>query len=165
VDTSRVGAGEAIAGASGVVLLISLFLPWYGVDLEVAGASIGGDVNAWEAMGFIDILLLLVAVVAIAVPLARVAGALPEDIPAGLAVLVTGGFGLLLVVFRLIDVPGPDVRAIAGDTIDVGRKAGVLVALVATAGMTYGGWRASGEAEPGATTPAAAPPPSPTTSA
>jgi hypothetical protein len=165
VDTSRLGTGELIAGASGVVLLIALFLPWYGVDLEVAGASIGGDVNAWEAMGFIDILLFLVAVAAIAVPLARAAGSLSEDVPAGLAVLVAGAFGLVLVLFRLIEVPGPDVPAIAGDTIDVGRKAGVFVALVATAGIAYSGWRASAEAEPGATTPAAAPPPSPSTSA
>jgi hypothetical protein len=165
VDTSRLGTGELIAGASGVVLLIALFLPWYGVDLEVAGASIGGDVNAWEAMGFIDILLFLVALFAIAVPVARAVGSLPEDVPAGLAVLVAGGFGLVLVLFRLIDVPGPDVPAIAGDTIDVGRRAGLFVGLIAVAGIAYGGWMASAEAEPDRATSAAAPPPSPSTSA
>jgi hypothetical protein len=122
-------------------------------------------VNAWEAMGFIDILLFLVAIAAIAVPLARASGSLPADVPAGLAVLVVGAFGLLLVLFRVIDIPGPDVPAIAGDTVDVSRKAGLFVALIATGGITYGGWRASAEAEPDATAPAAAPPPSPTTSA
>lgn len=162
MDTSRLGTGDLIAGASGVVLLISLFLPWYGVDLEVAGASIDGDVNAWQAMGFIDILLFLVAVFAISVPLARAAGSLPEDVPAGLAVLVAGGFGLVLVLFRLVDVPGPDVSAIPGDTIEVGRKAGLFVGLIAVAGVTYGGWRASGEGEAAA---APSSTPSPTTSA
>jgi hypothetical protein len=166
VDTSRLGTGEMIAGVSGVVLLIALFLPWYGVDVNVAGFSASQSVNAWEAMSFIDILLFLVALIAIGVPVARATNTLPPDIPGTLLLLGAGALGLLLVLFRLIDIPAPDVPAIASDSVDFGRKFGLFVGLIAAAGITYGGWRANAESAADRTTPAAAPPPpSPSASA
>ena len=63
MDTSKLSVGDQIAAASGLVLLIVLFLPWYGVDVNVGGFSASESVNAWEAMGFIDILLFLIALV------------------------------------------------------------------------------------------------------
>jgi hypothetical protein len=159
VDTSRLSTGDMIAGVSGVVLLIVLFLPWYGVDVDVAGFSASESVNAWEAMGFIDILLFLIAVVAIGVPAARATGSLPEDVPGSLLLLGAGLLGLLLVLFRIIDIPAPDVPAIAEDSVDFGRKIGLFLGLVATAGIAYGGWRANAEAPADASTTTSAPPP------
>ena len=168
MDTSRLSTGDMIAGVSGAALLIVLFLPWYGVDVEVAGFSASESVNAWEAMGFIDILLFLIAVVAIAVPVARATGSLPEDVPGPLLLFSAGLLGLLLVLFRIIDIPAPDIPAIAEDSVDFGRKIGVFLGLIATAGITYGGWRANAEAKIDTSTTTAAPavpPPSTSTPA
>jgi hypothetical protein len=161
VDTSKLSLGDQIAAASGVALLIVLFLPWYGVDVNVAGFSASESVNAWEAMGFIDILLFLVALVAIGVPVARATGSLPEDVPGPLVVLIAGGLGLLLVLFRLIDIPAPDVPSVAENSVDFGRKFGIFLGLIATAGIAYGGWRANAERPAEAAAPAAPPPPAP----
>jgi hypothetical protein len=105
-------------------------------------------------MSFIDILLFLIGLVAIGVPVAKAMGSLPDDVPGPLIVLSAGGLALLLVLFRLIDLPTPD----GGGGVDFGRKIGIFLGLIAAAGVTYGGWRANEEA-PASSTPAAAPPP------
>jgi hypothetical protein len=157
VDTSKLSTGDLVAGVSGIALVIVLFLPWYGVDVSVAGFSASESVNAWEAMSFIDILLFLVALVAIGVPVARATGSLPDDVPGSVILLGAGALGLLLVVWRVIDIPAPDVPTIAKDSVDFGRKVGLFLGLIATAGITYGGWRANAESQ-SETAPAAAPP-------
>jgi hypothetical protein len=158
MDTSKLSTGELIAGASGLALIVVLFLPWYGVDVNIAGFAASGNASAWEAFSFIDILLFLVGLVAIAVPVARAADALPEDIPGSVVLLAAGVVGLVLVLYRVIDVPGTDVNTVGGDSVDFGRKIGVFLGLIATAGITYGGWRANNEAH--APAPAAPPAPS-----
>jgi hypothetical protein len=155
VDTSKLGVGDQIAAVSGIVLLISLFLPWYGVDVNIAGvASASASATAWEALSFIDILLFVVALVAIGVPVAKATGSLPDDVPGPMIVMGVGALGVLLVLFRLIDLPTPDI----GGGVDFGRKWGIFVGLLATIGIAYAGWRAS-EEEPAATTPTPTAPP------
>jgi hypothetical protein len=95
-------------------------------------------------LSFIDILLFLIAVIAIALPLARSSG-----------VLAAGALGLLLVLFRIVDIPAPDLPALAEDSIDFKRKIGLFFGLVATAGIAYGGWRANMK-RPGGPPPAVA---------
>jgi hypothetical protein len=155
VDTSKLTIGDQIAAASGIVLLIALFLPWYGVDVNVGGFSASENASAWEALSFIDILLFLIALVAIAVPAAKAMDSLPAEVPGPLLVLAVGGLGVLLVLFRLLDLPTPDL---GGAGVDFSRKFGAFLGLIATAGIAYGGWRANAEA-PASSTPAAAPPP------
>jgi hypothetical protein len=138
MDTSRLTPGDMIAGVGGIVLLISLFLPWYGVSVDVAGFSASESATGWEVLSFIDILLFLCAVVAIAVVAARAAGSLPPDVPAGVVLLAVGALALLLVLFRIIDIPAPgDVP----DEVDLSRKIGVFIALIASAAIAYAGWR------------------------
>jgi hypothetical protein len=156
VDTSKLTLGDQIAAASGIALIIVLFLPWYGIDVNVGALSASESANAWEALSFIDILLFLIGLVAIGVPVAKAMGSLPDELPGPLLVLAAGGLAVLLVLFRLIDLPTPD----GGGGIDFGRKIGVFLGLIAAAGVTYGGWRANEEA-PAASTTAAAPPPPP----
>ena len=154
MDTSKLTIGDQIAAASGAVLLIALFLPWYGVDVSAGAISVSDSASAWEALDFIDILLFLISLVAIGVPVAKAMGALPAEVPGSLLVLAAGGLGVLLVLFRLVDLPTPDL----GDQVDFSRKFGIFLGLLATVGVAYGGWRANEEA-PASSTPAAAPPP------
>jgi hypothetical protein len=152
MDTSKLTTGDKIAGVGGIVLLISLFLPWYGVSsgpISVTGSG-------WETLGFIDILLFLASVATIAIVAAKATGKLPADLPAPVILLALGAVAVLLVLFRIIDIPGPsDVP----DEVDLSRKIGIFIALISSAAMAYGGWRTNTET-PGAgrMTPAADPP-------
>jgi hypothetical protein len=158
MDTSRLTTADMIAAAGGIVLLISLFLPWYGVSVDVAGFSASESASGWEVLSLIDIILFLCAVVAIGVVAAKAAGALPPDVPDALVLFAVGALALLLCVFRLIDIPAPgDVP----DEVDLSRKIGVFIALLSSAAIAYAGWRANAERPDGVarTDPAAAPPP------
>jgi hypothetical protein len=77
-------------------------------------------------------LLFLIAVGAIVGP--SVPGAFRGD---RLAMLL-GIVGLLLVLFRAIDMPLPDVDLVRGDHADSSRGIGLFLALLATAGIAYG---------------------------
>ena len=68
----RVRAGEIVAGAAGVLLLVSMFLDWYSVESREDGLS------AWAAFGFVDLLLALVALLGIALALSQVVGRGPR---------------------------------------------------------------------------------------
>jgi hypothetical protein len=162
VDTSKLSLGEQIAAVSGIVLLIVLFLPWYGVDVStpIANVSASDSATAWQAFDFVDILLFLIALVAIAVPVARMTDSLPGDVPGATLIVAAGGLGVLLVLWRIIDLPTPDISSIGSVKVDFSRKIGVFLGLIATAGVAYGGWRAM-EESPVASTPAASPPPPP----
>jgi hypothetical protein len=142
MDTSRLTTGELIAGVGGLVLLLSLFLPWYGVSVDIAGVSLSESGNGWEVLGFIDILLLLIAVAAIAIMTARAARALPEDVPAPVLLLALGTLALLLVLYRIIDIPADGE---VPPEVDLSRELGIFVALLGAAGATYGGWRANAD--------------------
>jgi hypothetical protein len=144
MDTSRLTTGDIIAGVGGIVLLISLFLPWYGASVDVAGFSASESGSGWEALGFIDILLFVIALVAIAVVAARATGQLPAEIPAAVVLLGLGALAVLLVLYRIIDIP---VEGDIPDEVDLSRKIGVFVALIGAAAVAYGGWRRTG-AEP-----------------
>jgi hypothetical protein len=157
MDTSRLTTGDIIAGVGGVVLLISLFLPWYGVSVDVAGFSASESGSGWEVLGFIDILLFLISITAIGMVVAKAAGALPADVPAGVVLLGLGALAVLLVIYRIIDIPTEgDVPA----EVDLSRKVGIFIALAGAAAITYGGWRTNTETPAGRVgAPATDPPP------
>jgi hypothetical protein len=127
----------AIAALGGLVLAESLFLPWYSVDVTVAGAEVGSRPSAWQAMSSMDVLLLLVALTAlgggIAVMRRRELSLIP--FAAGIA-------GVLLTLVALVDPPDAGIAPVPGDTAAVGRQVGGFVALVASAGVAFAGWAA-----------------------
>jgi len=149
MDTSRLTTGDMIAGVGGIVLLISLFLPWYGAS--AGGFSVDG--SGWEVLGFIDILLFLIAVATIAIVAARATARLPDEIPAAVVLLAGGALAVLLVLYRIIDIPGGDVP----DGVDFSRKIGIFIALISAAAVAYGGWRTNAETPGSAAAPARPP--------
>jgi len=134
-----------VAGISGVVLFIVMFFPWYKAEVDSSfGASGSTSVNAWEAFGFIDVLLFLVVLVAVGMAVARAAGVMPAQLPAppGMIVAAAGALALLLIIFRIISLPGPDIDI---DGVDFGRQFGIFLGLLAAAGITFGGYTAMNE--------------------
>ena len=55
MDLRRLRAGEWLAAAGGIAMLVALALPWYEAD--------AGDVSGYEVFTVVDILLVLVAAV------------------------------------------------------------------------------------------------------
>lgn len=118
MDLRRLRAGEWIAGAAGLALLVSLFLSWYD------GRS------GWESLGILDVILAFVALNALAIPFVTASYRVPA-LPLAhqsLTVLI-GIVALLLVVGRVLNIP---------DWAD-GREGGLWVALLATLGVVAGG--------------------------
>jgi hypothetical protein len=188
-DTSRVSFGEMVAAVSAVVLIIVMFLPWYGASAKL---SIGGfpgsqsksvNFSAWQAYGFRDIVLFLIALLVLGYVVLRALDALPASLPfdAPLGVLVLGGLAAVLVVIGILHIPDraggalPNFSA-PGVSVDHGRKFWIFVGFLATLGIAYGGWAALMEgrrrispaaAGPGGTLsgPGAVPPPGPSSTA
>ena len=96
MDLRRLRAGEWVAAASGVALLVSLFLPWYGPTAR----------PRWESLAAIDVLLAFVAATGVLLAVVTAAQSVPA-VPIALSALVTFAalFGVLLVLFRVLDIP------------------------------------------------------------
>ena len=142
MERSRPRAGELIAGAAGLLLLVALLLPWYARETDIAGAVISETWTAWQTLPVVAALLFGVAAVAIAVPAVRALGAAPAAFRGDRLLVALGALGLALVLFRVIDMPIPELDLVPGDRAESSRGPGLLLALLATAGIAYGGWLA-----------------------
>ena len=129
MDLRRLRAGEWIAALSGVALLMSLFLPWYGAGPE-------DEASGWQALAAADIALALVAVFGVSLLVVTVSQRVPA-VPIALSAIVTlvGLIGVLLVLVRLANLPG------GFDD----RELGVWLALLAAIGITAGSALAMGD--------------------
>jgi FtsH-binding integral membrane protein len=122
MDLRRLRAGEWIAALSGLALLVSLFLPWYGAPAE-------DDASGWQALAAVDIALAVVAAFGVSLLVVTASQRVPA-VPIALSAIVAlvGLIGVVLVLVRLADVPGG---------FD-GREPGVWLGLVATIGIVAG---------------------------
>jgi hypothetical protein len=139
---------DLIAGVAGVVLLVAMFLPWFGASQaadealrdaqQVTQQFGGGDVkeldlneNAWQAFEFVKFVLAAAAVAGILSGAAMFArGRRPAAGPAA----VTAGLGMLaalLILYRVIDPPG-----------EASRQVGLFLGFFAALGIAVGGWLA-----------------------
>ena len=134
MDLRRLRAGEWVAAASGVTLLVSLFLPWY-----------EPTTSAWESLAAIDVLLAFVAASGILLAIVTAVQRVPAvPIATSALVAISGMFGVLLVLFRLIDIP--DGAA--------GREWALWLGVAGALGIVAGAFIAMrDEIRPGATRP------------
>jgi hypothetical protein len=132
--------GQQIAGGAAAVLLIDMFLSWYGIDLGPLSAAAGGidtTASAWQAFDFIDILLFLTILATGAWIGASATG---NELAGQLRLGAMGGGAAcaLLVLYRIVNQPGPN------DVIKV--KYGVFIGLLACIGIAYGAMSADDDA-------------------
>jgi hypothetical protein len=151
MDLRRLRTGEWVAAASGVALLVSLFLPWYQPEVCLThspgspGVTDCSNFSGWESLAAIDVLLAFVAasgvLLAVVTAVQRVS-AVP--IATSALVSIAGAFGVLLVLYRVIDIP--DGAA--------GREWALWLGLAGAAGVVAGAFIAMrDEIRPGATRP------------
>jgi hypothetical protein len=131
METGRLTQGQIILGISGLVLFISLFFKWVGVDIGVASASQTG----WESQSSLDIYLLILAVIAVVPALLAFTGG--EGLPVANAsnALLLGVIAVILMFFTMF-IGFPD---------GADRKFGMWLALIASIGVAVGGYLAAQE--------------------
>jgi hypothetical protein len=143
MDFGKLRRGEWIAAAGGLLLLITLFfVDWYSAGASVTlplgtTVSVSGDFGAWDSEGFFGFLanLVILAAALSAVGLAVLTAtsrtvALPVAASALTASLGIGAVAMVLL--RMLFQPGPN------ELIDL--KFGILLALIASLVVAYGGW-------------------------
>jgi hypothetical protein len=131
--------GEMIAAISGLVLIISPFLDWYSISAKNSVVNFSVSGSGWDALSWVPWIVTLCGLAAIALAVVRATGAKLPQLPAspGFIVLALGALSTLLVLFRILVTP--DAGA-SSSLIDVGRAFGIFIALLAAAGVTFGGW-------------------------
>ncbi|HVO54635.1 MAG TPA: hypothetical protein VMT37_09490 [Solirubrobacterales bacterium] len=144
----RLGRGEAIASVSAFVLFVATFLDWYDVeapprlDLSRLGLFDTGG-SAWQSFEVAPWLIVLVVVLTLGAAALVVRGSTWEPAIAPSAVVaVAGGAAALATLFRILFPPdfGP-----AGVPLVVSVDFGAYLALAASLGIAYGGYRGMGE--------------------
>jgi hypothetical protein len=119
VDASRVSTGDLIAAAGGVVLFVSLLLDWY------------GDTNAWEVFNVIDVLLAVIALLAIALVVIRLVGDQGLPFSPERLVLVCGLIAVVVTLAFLAE--GSD------------RRIGAFLSVLGAAAIAFGAYTSIGE--------------------
>lgn len=141
MDLNRLRLGEVIAGGAGVVLLLVMFLSWYGVgglggglgEAFAQARGIDTTWSAWEAFTWLDFLLALTALVAIgAAVITGTQGSVALPVAASVIVTALGVLAALLVLFRVVNEPGLDAFT------DI--RLGAYLGLLASAAIALGGF-------------------------
>jgi hypothetical protein len=137
MDMNRLSQGEKIAAGSAIILFVDMFFSWFGLPNELANAAeaAGFDTTstAWQSFDFIDLVLFVTIVVAVGAAIAK-ASAARIEFPLSTAVTLLAAISTILVLYRIIEPPGDEVR-----------KLGVWLGLIFAAALTYGGWLAMQE--------------------
>jgi hypothetical protein len=135
VDPSRLRHGEWIAAASALLLLVlMLFVPWYGVS--ATGASTAGSgrttsYTGWTVLTDLRWLILLTVVAALALAYLQASRRAPA-IPASMSVIVT--------VLALITVLALLYRVVISVPGRLDQKAGAFLGLASALGILYGAY-------------------------
>ena len=111
MDFTRLNQGEKVAGVSGVLLILIMFIfKWFGLkaSVGVTGISVvNAEVtrNAWGSYGFIDIVLFITALAAIGLALLAASEG-DVGLPVAASAIVAG-LGILSVILVIISIISP----------------------------------------------------------
>ena len=138
LDPSRLSPGEFVGMAAGVVLLLSLWLPWFTTNEDnrfsrLGGASGGDGVNAWHVFSTLDILLDLAATAPFILSWILARGHRLTWKP-GEVTMIVGITAFVLILCNGIILGRP------GDSVDIGLGIGYFVGMIAAAAMLVAGY-------------------------
>jgi hypothetical protein len=126
-------AHERLAALGAVIVVASLFLPWYGVTL--AGGLVKTAVGTF---GLIEAALLLTVGSAVLLIVACSRGySLPRPLNEGALLVAAGAWSALLIAYRIMDRPDFELAG-AGR---VGLRYGIFIALIGAGLLAAGGLR------------------------
>jgi len=139
LDFSRVSPGELMGMAAALVLLASLWLPWFTTssdnpNSQLPGGVKGGDsANAWEVFSTLD-WLLVGACLAPFILTWIVARGHKLTWKPGEVTMIVGIVAFVLILCNGIILGRP------GDSVDIGLGIGYFVALLASLGLLGAGY-------------------------
>ena len=139
LDLSRLTPAELGGCVCGVILVLSLFLPWFGTsgneNSEIASAGIGPNdsANAFATFGIFDWLLVAAATAPFILAWIIARGHKLTWKP-GEVTMIVGITAFVLILCNGIILGRP------GDSVDIGLGIGYFLALIASAGMLVAGY-------------------------
>lgn len=160
MDLNKLSTGDKVIAGSGILFLISTFLPWWGLDLDELGTYSN---SGWDYFltGILP-LLIIVAMIGVIYVTRFTTTALPKlPLPWSQVFLIAGGVVAVLLVLRVLVGSSEGSGAFE---VDLDRMWGLWVALLAALGVGAGGLLKSKEPEPvesGAYGDGGYPPPAP----
>jgi hypothetical protein len=134
INLSRLGRPEMLGMASGVLLVISTFLPWFSTNPSNPHSKIQGHhglANAWQAFDFLQYALILIAIVPFILAWIVVRN---HEVGwnRGELTAILGFLSLLLVLVNGIILGQPG-------TVEISLQWGYPVAILASIGIMMGG--------------------------
>ena len=138
LDLARLTPAELGGCACGAILVLSLFLPWFGTsdsneNSSLAGASGGDTVNAWQTFGILDYVLVLAAAAPFILAWIIARGHKLTWKP-GEVTMIVGITAFVLILCNGVILGKP------GDSVDISLQIGYLVGLLAALGMAASGY-------------------------
>jgi hypothetical protein len=154
VDLSKLTTADKVIVGSAIVFLISLFLPWYGIEEGPFEFNNAG--TEYFLTGWLPLLLAIVMVAQILISRFSPQTNLPDlPLPWARVHLIAGVAVAVLIILRLL-IASDDVGDFDAG-VDLDRKYGLFIATIAAIGLAVGGFLKSQEGEdtaaPGATPP------------
>jgi hypothetical protein len=149
MDLRRLRIGEWMLGGSALVLLISLFLPWWGLEGDWIGLGPGGPVEgpdqgagvvttwtAWQVFSIADLLFALLGVLALVVWVLVARWSAPGPGLAGEALLTP--LAIAMAIVALVQLLGTPDALEAPPTFDATVEYGAWLGLLSTFGVLAG---------------------------
>jgi hypothetical protein len=138
LDFSRLSPGEFLGMGAALLLLASLWLPWFTTSADnpnstLAGASGGDSANAWAVFGLLDWILVSNAAAPFILSWIVARGHELTWKP-GEVTMIVGISAFVLILCNGIILGRP------GDSVDIGLGIGYFVGLIAAAGMLVAGY-------------------------
>lgn len=134
MDLSKLTAADKVITGSAVLFLISLFLPWYGIE----DIDDGLEGTEWFLTGWLPLILAIAMVAQIFITRFSPDTKLPDPpMPWNRVHLILGAIAAILVILRLLIAA--DIDTPLGD-FELDRKYGMFVATLAAIGLGVGGF-------------------------
>jgi len=143
MDLNKLSTGDKVIAGSGIVFLISMFLPWWGLDFGEFGSASNNGFD-YFLTGWLP-LLIVIAMVAVIYITRFTTTQLPKPpLPWSQVFLIAGGVVAVLLVLRVIIGSS---EGSGGFEVDLDRMWGLWVAVLAAIGVGAGGFLKSKEPE------------------